>query len=88
MTSNTEPNLPYWPRLMGAELSARYVGRSPSAFRAGIGTKWPEPIRDGGKVLWDIKDLDAAIDRLKSQDAASPKSWGERTNEIREANAH
>ncbi len=87
MTNTTGPALPYWPRLMGAELAARYVGWSPSAFRAAIGTKWPEPIRDGGKVLWDIKDLDAAVDRLKSQDAGSPKSWGGRIHELRQAHA-
>jgi hypothetical protein len=73
---------------MSAELAARYVGRSASGFRAGVGTKWPEPIRDGGKVLWDRNDLDAAVDLLKSKDAASPQSWGGRINEIREADAH
>ena len=77
-------DLPDWPRLMSAPLAARYVGRSASGFWAGVGTKWPEPIRDGGKVLWDKNDLDAAVDRLKTQDAASPKSWAERTAEIRE----
>lgn len=64
MTENTGTPLPYWPRLLGAELAARYVGWSRNGFLRRVGETWPEPIRLGGKVLWDRKGLDEAVDRL------------------------
>jgi len=56
--------LPNWPRLMPAELACRYVGWSRPGFMRRVGETWPEPVRLGGKVLWDIKGLDEAVDLL------------------------
>ena len=39
-----------WPRLMRAETAARYVDEvSVEAFRRGVGSVYPEPIRVSGK---------------------------------------
>ncbi len=57
--------LPNWPRLMNSELAGKYVGWSKSGFLSRVGKTWPEPIREGGKVLWDIRELDEAVDRLR-----------------------
>ena len=57
-------DLPTWPRLMTADLACRYVGFSRNGFVRRVGETWPEPIRLGGKVLWDKKSLDVAVDRL------------------------
>ena len=56
--------LPDWPRLMPANLACRYVGWSMSGFLTRVGKTWPEPIRLGGKVLWDRRGLDQAVDRM------------------------
>ena len=56
--------LPNWPRLMPVELACRYVGWSRNGFLRRVGETWPEPVRLGGKVLWDRKGLDEAVDRL------------------------
>ncbi len=57
-------SLPNWPRLMTSELAAKYVGWSKNGFLGRVGEDWPEPIRIGGKVLWDRKGLDFAVDLL------------------------
>ena len=57
-------DLPTWPRLMTADLACRYVSYSRNGFVRRVGETWPEPIRLGGKVLWDRKALDEAVDRL------------------------
>ena len=56
--------LPNWPRLMQADLACQYVGWSKTGFLRRVGETWPEPVRLGGKALWDIKGLDEAVDRL------------------------
>ena len=57
-------DLPNWPRLMPADLACRYVGWSKTGFLGRVGKLWPEPLRLGGKVLWDRRQLDAAVDAL------------------------
>ena len=49
---------------MDAGLAGKYVGWSKTGFLKRVGKTWPEPIREGGKVLWDIRELDKAVDRL------------------------
>ncbi len=49
---------------MPVELACRYVGWSHSGFLRRVGETWPQPVRLGGKVLWDRKGLDEAVDRL------------------------
>jgi hypothetical protein len=58
--------MPHWPRRMGAELAAAYVGVSPTKFLAGVGGKYPKPFKDDGNTLWYIEDLDDALDREKT----------------------
>jgi len=53
------------PRLLPAEAAALYVGFSPNAFTARVGTFFPKPLVVDGKRVWDVRDLDDAIDRLK-----------------------
>jgi hypothetical protein len=55
-----------WPRLMRAETAAAYVDeKSVEAFRRGIDTLYPCPIKVPGKGdRWLREDLDAAIEKL------------------------
>ena len=47
-----------WPRRMGADLAAAYVG----AFLNRVGTEYPSPrIAEGQRRLWLRDDLDTAI---------------------------
>ena len=71
MTENTDTPLPYWPRLLGAELAARYVGVSRSSFLARVGKTWPRPKRIGRRVLFDRVELDKAVDDLDGEVARS-----------------
>ena len=56
-------HLPHWPRLMGIDLAARYLGVSPTTFRS-LNIK-SRPI--GRRVLWDRLDLDRYADALGDQ---------------------
>lgn len=76
------PSLPHWPRLMPARLACLYVGWSETGFRERVGELWPEPIRIGGKLLWDRVAIDEVVDRLSANGAASPVSLRERVREI------
>ena len=71
MTENTGTSLPYWPRLLGAELAARYVGVSRSSFLARVGKTWPRPKRIGRRVLFDRVELDNAVDDLDGEGSRS-----------------
>ncbi len=55
--------LPYWPRLMSEPIAARYLSISETNLRA----KGPAPKRHGGRILYDIRDLDRWADRLGGQ---------------------
>jgi predicted DNA-binding transcriptional regulator AlpA len=60
----------------------RGLSRTEAAVYVGIGTtkfdemvadgRMPKPFRIDGRVLWDIYDLDSAIDRIKEPLAANP----------------
>jgi hypothetical protein len=52
-----------WPRRMGAELAAGYVGEvSVEAFLKRVGKDYPNPrVTEGRRRLWLRDDLDAAI---------------------------
>ena len=60
-------NLPNWPRLLNQQQAAAYLSVSTGTFvselRAGI---WPAPLQmpRPRRKVWDIKALDAAVDRL------------------------
>ena len=58
-------NLPHWPRWLGADLAAKYVGLGKTKFLAGVKAgHWPKPIEYDSRRLWDRPLLDAAADRL------------------------
>jgi predicted DNA-binding transcriptional regulator AlpA len=69
------------PRLIGRDAAAAYVSVSPTTFDQMVadGTM-PKPrrIRER-RVAWDVRSLDAAIDRLPvdGEDAASDDSWSD-----------
>ena len=76
----TDRALPNWPRLMGSDLAAPYVGISESNFLAGVEKgDWPKPVRYGRRVLWDRLDLDAAVDRMAGREAPAEdgRDWME-----------
>ena len=82
--------LPFWPRYLSREESARYVGVSPEVFDYEVdGGHWPAARRRGGKggrLTWDRLALDAAADRdsgigqIVQQDVPVPNSWRGRSN--------
>jgi hypothetical protein len=64
--------LPDWPRMLGREEAARYLGVSDDVFdqevRAGL---WPPALRRGlrgGRLTWDRLALDRAADRASGLD--------------------
>jgi hypothetical protein len=65
MTARRLPMIPAgsWPRRMGANLAAGYVGElSVEAFLERVGTEYPNPrVAEGRRRLWLRDDLDAAI---------------------------
>ena len=65
MTARRPPTIPpgSWPRRMGADLAAGYVGESSvEAFLKRVGREYPNPrIAEGRRRLWLRDDLDAAI---------------------------
>lgn len=49
--------------------AASYVGVGATMFDGMVNKgQMPKPIRMGGRVLWDIRALDVAFDRLSTQD--------------------
>jgi len=72
------PNLP--PRLIGREAAAAYAGVSPGSFDKMVETGlMPQPKRLGDRrKAWDVRELDAAIDRLPRFAASSEDdSWSD-----------
>ncbi len=74
--------MPGWPRSMGLELAAAYVGLSPSTFRAQVdrsGSTAPQPIAlTAGRRVWLKEDLDAWLDRAAGRGttaAGTGEAW-------------
>ena len=67
------PTLP--PRLINREAAAAYVGVSPVTFDQMVADgRMPAPRWLGGRrYAWDVRELDAAIDRLPHAD--SDATW-------------
>lgn len=56
-------HLPHWPRRLSVDLAAAYLGISASKFLADVGAdRYPPPIKDGARILWDRMALDEAVD--------------------------
>lgn len=52
------------PRLVDLDLAAAYVGLSAGAFMTAVDEgRYPPPIEDGRRKQWDLRAIDAAIDR-------------------------
>jgi predicted DNA-binding transcriptional regulator AlpA len=60
-------------RALRREDAARYVGVSPTKFDQLVNDgRMPKPFRIDGCTLWDIRELDDAIDALRDDD---PDPW-------------
>lgn len=57
------------PRLLDATEAALYTGRSRNTFLRGVEAgEWPKHVPDPRDVkLWDVRDLDAEIERRKGR---------------------
>lgn len=82
--------LPFWPRYLSREESARYVGVSPDVFDGEVDAgHWPQARRRGGKggrLTWDRLSLDAAADRdsgighFETESPPTPSPWRGRSD--------
>ena len=68
------PTLP--PRLISREASAAYLNVSPTKFDEMVRNgRMPSPKRViGRRRAWDVRELDAAIDRLPTDEDVAPGS--------------
>jgi len=58
-------HLPDWPGRLGEDEAAAYLGLSKSGFRekwSATGSAYPQPAREGGRIFWSRRQLDAWID--------------------------
>lgn len=76
--------LPDWPRLMRADMAAAYVGVGRETFMGEVERGvWPRAIERKGTgekrplKMWDRRDLDAAVDRLRAPGKPSGQKLGE-----------
>lgn len=69
------PTLP--PRLIGREAAAAYVSLSATAFDDMVAAgKMPPPIfLTGRRRAWDVRELDAAVDRLPRIGDSPDETW-------------
>jgi predicted DNA-binding transcriptional regulator AlpA len=71
------------PRLVDVDVAAAYVGLSAGAFQAAVAAgRYPQPLSDGRRKLWDLRAIDAAIDR---RSGLTPLSDRESPDAIMEA---
>jgi predicted DNA-binding transcriptional regulator AlpA len=68
------------PRLIGREAAAAYVCVSPNSFDRMVDDgRMPRPKRLGDRrIAWDVRELDAAVDRLPAESAVpDDDSWSD-----------
>ena len=54
--------MPDWPARMGEDLAALYLGVSETTFRERVKARvYPQPVREGGRLLWARVQLDRFI---------------------------
>ena len=63
MSQPAARQMPHWPRLMGADLAALYLGIGKTT----LSQKGPAPKSNGRRKLYDIQDLDRWADALDGQ---------------------
>ena len=56
-------HLPYWPRALGAEWAAAYVGLSVTTFREGVAPSVPPFHLSERRLAWLRDDLDAWLEK-------------------------
>lgn len=58
--------MPYWPRFMGREMAAAFVGVSPNTFDTEVRKgRWPAGLprgERGGRLTWDRRALEMIAD--------------------------
>lgn len=61
-----------WPRRMSRTVAAAYMGIGETTFQQRVDARvYPQPISDGGRVLWDKRALDLLVDAQSGFDDAS-----------------
>jgi predicted DNA-binding transcriptional regulator AlpA len=73
--------MPDWPARMGEDMAALYLGVSQTAFREKVkGRSYPQPVREGGRLLWAKRQLDRYVDAQFNLAQPSPEDdSGDRT---------
>lgn len=67
--------MPDWPARMGEDMAALYMGVGLTKFRDQVRAKeYPQPVREGGRLLWSRGQIDRFIDAQFGLGAASG-SW-------------
>lgn len=66
MSAALAAKLPDWPRLLGPEQAAAYLGVSAGTFSTHVTVK---PVRMGRRVLYDRLELDRFVDTLTGRGA-------------------
>jgi predicted DNA-binding transcriptional regulator AlpA len=71
MTPKLQDSIAYPPRAFRADRAASYLGgMSTSKFLSLVEQgKLPKPVKIDGMTMWDRLELDAAFDRLKTEEA-------------------
>lgn len=55
--------MPDWPARMGEDMAADYLGVGLTTFRDRVKErKYPQPVREGGRLLWSRRQLDLFIE--------------------------
>lgn len=66
------------PRGLRRTSAAVYVGVSPTKFDEMVKDgRMPGPFRVDNCVIWDVRDLDAAIDTLKDSPVMADDGWSD-----------
>lgn len=64
MTPERASKMPDWPARMGEDMAALYLGVSQTTLRGGVALgRYPQPLRDGKRLLWSRRQLDLYVDR-------------------------
>ena len=71
--------MPDWPARFGEDLAALYLGVSASTFRDRVKARvYPQPVREGGRLLWARRQLDHYVDaqfNLAQPSGPEDTSW-------------
>lgn len=56
-------SLPDWPARLSEDLASSYLGVSKTTFRERWkASKYPQPVRDGRRLLWSRRQLDGFVE--------------------------